>query len=115
MCSSKWNYSIHSDAEDQEVLFGQILTGYFEYRSPYWDSVSESAKHLIQQLINVNVDKRLFAQEALEHDWIKVINTKVTVVSVVTTAHVYQITVFSDSYSFIDEMQTEVINGWFLL
>lgn len=35
---------IGSSGDDQEVLFEQILKGQFDFPSPYWDSVSDTAK-----------------------------------------------------------------------
>ncbi|XP_037956041.1 calcium/calmodulin-dependent protein kinase type 1 isoform X2 [Teleopsis dalmanni] len=56
--------------ENDANLFAQILKGEFEFDSPYWDEISESAKHFIQNLMCVNVDKRFTCKQALGHPWI---------------------------------------------
>ncbi len=45
------------------------FTGEFEFDSPYWDEISESAKDFIQNLMCVNVDKRYTCKQALAHPW----------------------------------------------
>ncbi|XP_055690101.1 calcium/calmodulin-dependent protein kinase type 1 isoform X2 [Lutzomyia longipalpis] len=56
--------------ENDANLFAQILKGEFEFDSPYWDEISESAKDFIQNLMCVNVDKRYTCKQALAHPWI---------------------------------------------
>ncbi|XP_017465101.1 PREDICTED: calcium/calmodulin-dependent protein kinase type 1 isoform X1 [Rhagoletis zephyria] len=56
--------------ENDANLFAQILKGEFEFDSPYWDEISESAKHFIQNLMCVNVEKRYTCKQALAHPWI---------------------------------------------
>ncbi|XP_069968410.1 calcium/calmodulin-dependent protein kinase type 1 isoform X3 [Bactrocera oleae] len=56
--------------ENDANLFAQILKGEFEFDSPYWDEISESAKNFIQNLMCVNVDKRYTCKQALAHPWI---------------------------------------------
>uniref|UniRef100_A0A0K8TXV6 Calcium/calmodulin-dependent protein kinase type 1 n=1 Tax=Bactrocera latifrons TaxID=174628 RepID=A0A0K8TXV6_BACLA len=56
--------------ENDANLFAQILKGEFEFDSPYWDEISESAKSFIQNLMCVNVDKRYTCKQALAHPWI---------------------------------------------
>ena len=36
-----------------------ILSGEFEFDSPYWDDISEEAKDFIRSLMCVNVEHRL--------------------------------------------------------
>nr|XP_042697649.1 caM kinase-like vesicle-associated protein [Chrysemys picta bellii] len=38
--------------------------------SPYWDEISPAAKKLVSQLLEVDQDQRITAQEALGHVWI---------------------------------------------
>ncbi|XP_055922550.1 calcium/calmodulin-dependent protein kinase type 1 isoform X1 [Eupeodes corollae] len=56
--------------ENDANLFAQILKGEFEFDSPYWDEISDSAKHFIQNLMCVNVEKRYTCKKALAHAWI---------------------------------------------
>ncbi|KAL0978631.1 hypothetical protein UPYG_G00173090 [Umbra pygmaea] len=51
-------------------LFRKILAGDYEFDSPYWDDISESAKSLVSRLMEVDQDQRLTAQEAINHEWI---------------------------------------------
>jgi calcium/calmodulin-dependent protein kinase (CaM kinase) II len=52
-------------------MFEQIKRGKFSYPSPEWDSVTASAKELINAMLTQGQDKRLTAEDALKHPWIK--------------------------------------------
>ncbi|KAH8300281.1 hypothetical protein KR044_012458, partial [Drosophila immigrans] len=52
------------------MLFSKISKGQFKFDSPYWDNISESAKHLIMNLLCVCVEDRYTCQQALKHPWI---------------------------------------------
>lgn len=56
--------------ENDANLFAQILKGEFEFDSPYWDEISDSAKDFIKNLMCVNVEKRFTCKHALAHPWI---------------------------------------------
>lgn len=56
--------------ENDANLFAQILKGDFEFDSPYWDEISDSAKDFIKNLMCVNVEKRFSCKKALAHPWI---------------------------------------------
>ncbi|XP_063703604.1 calcium/calmodulin-dependent protein kinase type 1 isoform X2 [Culicoides brevitarsis] len=56
--------------ENDANLFAQILKGEYEFDSPYWDDISDSAKDFIQHLMCVNVEKRYTCKQALAHPWI---------------------------------------------
>lgn len=56
--------------ENDANLFAQILKGEFEFDSPYWDEISDSAKDFIRHLMCVNVEKRYTCKLALAHPWI---------------------------------------------
>ncbi|XP_017062775.1 calcium/calmodulin-dependent protein kinase type 1 isoform X2 [Drosophila eugracilis] len=56
--------------ENDANLFAQILKGEFEFDSPYWDEISESAKHFIKNLMCVAVENRYTCKQALAHAWI---------------------------------------------
>ncbi|XP_077582490.1 caM kinase-like vesicle-associated protein [Stigmatopora nigra] len=63
-----------SDEDDPESrdknLFLKILSGDYEFDSPYWDDISDSAKTLVASMMEVDQDQRLTAQEAIAHEWI---------------------------------------------
>ena len=47
-----------------------VQKGRFEFDGEEWDCISKEAKNLIKQLI-CKPEKRLSAEEALEHKWFK--------------------------------------------
>ncbi|BFZ14462.1 hypothetical protein BsWGS_17501 [Bradybaena similaris] len=59
-----------SEHEDQEELFDLIMTGNYEFPSPYWDDISAPAKNVIAAMLEVDPDLRLTATQVLEHRWI---------------------------------------------
>jgi calcium-dependent protein kinase len=52
------------------VLIHQILGGRYDFSSPSWESVSDSAKDFVSKLLVVDPDDRLDAENALKHEWI---------------------------------------------
>uniref|UniRef100_A0A8D3B2W8 CaM kinase-like vesicle-associated protein n=1 Tax=Scophthalmus maximus TaxID=52904 RepID=A0A8D3B2W8_SCOMX len=65
------NPPFYDDAEEDDSdnrdknLFLKILSGDYEFDSPYWDDISDSAKTLVASLMEVDQDQRLTAQEAI--------------------------------------------------
>lgn len=55
--------------EDTLKLYELIKRAKFEFPSPYWDDVSDSAKDLIKRLLCVDPKRRLKAEEILAHPW----------------------------------------------
>jgi calcium-dependent protein kinase len=66
----------------EEEVFTKILKGKFTFSNPVWDTISDEAKNLITALLTKNPTRRLSAQQALEHPWIKNKLKKVTSKSV---------------------------------
>ncbi|XP_013394407.1 calcium/calmodulin-dependent protein kinase type 1 [Lingula anatina] len=56
--------------ENDAELFKQILKAEYEFESPYWDEISDSAKHFIRHLMCKDPKKRLTCKEAIAHPWI---------------------------------------------
>ncbi|XP_044620070.2 calcium/calmodulin-dependent protein kinase type 1B isoform X1 [Equus asinus] len=54
------------DESDPE-LFSQILRASYEFDSPFWDDISESAKDFIRHLLERDPQKRFTCQQALQH------------------------------------------------
>ncbi|XP_076995962.1 serine/threonine-protein kinase DCLK2 isoform X2 [Tamandua tetradactyla] len=54
----------------QEDLFDQILAGKLDFPAPYWDNITDSAKELISQMLQVNVEARCTARQILSHPWV---------------------------------------------
>lgn len=50
-------------------MFGLIQKGQFEFPSPYWDNISDSAKNLIKQLLVVDPKSRMTADAIMTHPW----------------------------------------------
>ncbi|KAM8917741.1 caM kinase-like vesicle-associated protein [Spinachia spinachia] len=64
-------YDDADEGDDRDKnLFLKILSGDYEFDSPYWDDISDSAKNLVASLMEVDQDQRLTAQEAIAHAWI---------------------------------------------
>jgi len=49
-----------------------IVGGKYDFPSPYWDQVSLDAKEFISKLLVVDPSRRMTAEEALNHNWLKV-------------------------------------------
>uniref|UniRef100_A0A8C1GQR3 CaM kinase-like vesicle-associated protein n=1 Tax=Cyprinus carpio TaxID=7962 RepID=A0A8C1GQR3_CYPCA len=70
------NPPFYDETEDDDYdnhdknLFRKILSGDYEFDSPYWDDISDSAKSLVACLMEVEQDQRVTAQEAINHEWI---------------------------------------------
>ncbi|KAM7178536.1 calcium/calmodulin-dependent protein kinase type 1D [Macrochelys suwanniensis] len=56
--------------ENDSKLFEQILKAEYEFDSPYWDDISESAKHFIRNLMEKDPNKRYTCEQAARHPWI---------------------------------------------
>lgn len=51
-------------------IIENVLTGSYNYSNPVWDNISDSAKDLIDKLLNKQADERLTAEEAYNHPWL---------------------------------------------
>jgi len=56
--------------EDQHRLYAQIKAGAYDFPSPEWDTVTQDAKNLINQMLVLDPKKRITAEQALKHPWI---------------------------------------------
>ncbi|XP_053102822.1 calcium/calmodulin-dependent protein kinase type 1G isoform X3 [Hemicordylus capensis] len=56
--------------ETESKLFEKIREGYFEFESPFWDDISESAKDFICHLLEKDPNERFTCEKALRHPWI---------------------------------------------
>ncbi|KAJ8383197.1 hypothetical protein SKAU_G00039750 [Synaphobranchus kaupii] len=59
-----------SEKNIQEDLFDQILVGRLDFPAPYWDNITDTAKELIGQMLQVNVEARYTAEDVLSHPWV---------------------------------------------
>ncbi|KAK5991138.1 putative serine/threonine-protein kinase fhkC [Cladobotryum mycophilum] len=53
------------------TLSQQIKSGRFDYPSPYWDPVSDSALDLIDLMLVVDPEKRLTVKKCMAHVWMR--------------------------------------------
>lgn len=56
--------------DNNAALFTAIKQGKYDYPSPYWDSVSDGAKALIDKLLVVDPAKRYTADDVLADPWV---------------------------------------------
>ncbi|MED6238929.1 Calcium/calmodulin-dependent protein kinase type 1 [Ataeniobius toweri] len=56
--------------ENDAKLFEQILKAEYEFDSPYWDDISDSAKDFIVHLMEKDSNARFTCDQALQHPWI---------------------------------------------
>lgn len=45
------------------------MRGDYEFDSPYWDEISDSAKDFIRHLMELDPKKRYTCKEAIAHPW----------------------------------------------
>jgi len=62
---------------EQEELFERILSGQYEFTSPFWDTVSDSAKQLISNMLQPQPELRFSAEDVLDHPWLAVTITDI--------------------------------------
>ena len=55
----------------EEEIISNILKGVYDIEKPPFDKISKNALDLIQKLLNKDINKRISAQEALNHPWFK--------------------------------------------
>ncbi|XP_049636619.1 serine/threonine-protein kinase 33 [Suncus etruscus] len=57
-------------ANSEDKLFELIRKGELHFESPIWDSISESAKSVLKQLMKVDPAHRITAKELLDNQWL---------------------------------------------
>ncbi|KAI2649474.1 Calcium/calmodulin-dependent protein kinase type 1G [Labeo rohita] len=56
--------------ETETRLFSKIMKAQYEFDSPFWDDISESAKDFIRNMMQKNPKMRYNTEQALRHPWI---------------------------------------------
>ncbi|GCB70647.1 hypothetical protein scyTo_0008630 [Scyliorhinus torazame] len=64
-------YPPFSDQIKDMNLRDQIIKGHYKFVLPYWINVSETAKDMVRQLLNVDPNKRFTTKDALNHPWMQ--------------------------------------------
>ncbi|CAN0241253.1 unnamed protein product [Ascophyllum nodosum] len=57
--------------QNRKTTISDITRGRFDLDSRYWSTVSKKAKDFIRALLTVDTSKRLTAERALEHSWLR--------------------------------------------
>lgn len=55
---------------DVSKVYTRIRDGRFEFPSPFWDAVSDTAKEFVSGLLTVDPDQRITGHMAQDHPWI---------------------------------------------
>ncbi|KAG6594165.1 CAMK protein kinase [Phytophthora cinnamomi] len=63
-------FDTYNNLSDEEIR-KRILKGKFRTQSRAWQSISPSARDLIQKLLETDPNKRLSAEQALQHPWLR--------------------------------------------
>jgi len=58
-------------SESVPEVFEQIMKAEFDYPEEYWEDISEEAKDFINNLLVVDVTKRMTAGQSLAHPWLR--------------------------------------------
>lgn len=56
--------------KDKAAMFQRISEGHYTFHPQRWSTVSDCAKDLVSKLLQVDVDTRLTASQALQHSWL---------------------------------------------
>ncbi|XP_034029271.1 calcium/calmodulin-dependent protein kinase IGb [Thalassophryne amazonica] len=56
--------------ETESQLFSKIMKAQYEFDSPFWDNISESAKDFIRNMMQKSPSMRYNTDQALRHPWI---------------------------------------------
>jgi calcium/calmodulin-dependent protein kinase I len=57
--------------DDQKLQFENIKKGNYIFVDKYWGTISDDAKSMIDSLLTIDPAKRLSAEDALSHPWMK--------------------------------------------
>jgi len=57
--------------DDLQEIVEQIMKADYEFPDPYWTDISAEAKDFVSKLLVVEPEKRMSAEEALQHLWLQ--------------------------------------------
>lgn len=58
--------------ESIATLTQKVAKGHYTFLSPWWDHISDEAKHLVKHLLNINPKKRYTIDQFLAHPWMNI-------------------------------------------
>lgn len=64
-------------AEDDEDIYNLVKAGKYDLSGSEWSDVSTEAKDLIRNLLIKDINKRFSAEQALNHEWFKKMESKI--------------------------------------
>lgn len=59
------------DGNDDKEIVNSVRIGTYSLSGPEWKNISSEAKDLIKRMLEYEVGKRISAEQALNHPWIK--------------------------------------------
>uniref|UniRef100_A0A8C0TY24 Calcium/calmodulin dependent protein kinase ID n=1 Tax=Cyanistes caeruleus TaxID=156563 RepID=A0A8C0TY24_CYACU len=65
-----WSIGVIAYILTVSIFRNKILKAEYEFDSPYWDDISESAKDFIRNLMEKDPNKRYTCEQAARHPWI---------------------------------------------
>mmetsp|Transcript_37179 Transcript_37179/g.79315 ORF Transcript_37179/g.79315 Transcript_37179/m.79315 type:complete len:685 (+) Transcript_37179:155-2209(+) len=72
-------------ADDRKTLLKMTKLGKYEFDEDYWGDTSQGAKNMIRDLLLVDPDKRLSAEDCLSHPWMTEDTHKLKLMSLAKT------------------------------
>jgi serine/threonine protein kinase len=57
--------------ESIKILTEKVAKGQYTFLSPWWDTISDEAKDLVENLLHVDPEKRFTILEFLDHPWMQ--------------------------------------------
>jgi serine/threonine protein kinase len=64
--------------DNNKKLFAQIINANYTFPDPYWTNISPQGKDLVSKLLIVDPNKRLTAEQILQHPWMHEDGSKLT-------------------------------------